>query len=133
MIWIIAILILLVWWFYLRTPQIVISCTDGMTGMNWAHTLSTRFPNKYDITIVLHGKLIHLGLSGNPHESFERKLTSLGVKFVICNLCLQEQIMGIRKITRYTTSTVLDFIEPVRFSIDYLVQRQINGATIIFA
>ncbi len=124
--------VLLIYWYYLYTSpqQLVISCTsingNIPKALQWADVLVRDYPGKYDITIVLHGEALKLGLTNNPHQTIMAGLAKQGVKFRICQLCLNEQSPEIKKDKKYAESTLLDFVKPVPFSVDYIAKRANN-------
>lgn len=56
-------------------------------------------------------------------------LNGLGVKFIVCDLCLQEQLPELVKTPQYKLSTLLGFVKPVPFSIDYIAS---NNSVVIY-
>lgn len=118
----------------------IISCfydkgSDVMPiGFSWANTLVTEFSKSYKVTILLHGENLQYGLKSsvyesifgtpNPYETFLKKLyCQHNVKIVICQLCLTQK--------GYNDSQLLEFIQPIAFSIDYLAKHQANKKAVI--
>jgi len=107
-------------------PQrLVISCfylnrvPDKLpVGLQWAQDLLTHFPNKYRITLLLHGQCLSLGLNspGNTFLSILKALSDSGFKIVICELCLKQ--------TGHNNRQLLPFVKPIAFSVDYLAEAQ---------
>ena len=130
----IAVIVLMyVYYLYKKPQKLVISAASGKidkddipAGLQWAAILVRDYPGKYDITVVLHGSLLKCGLTGNPHQTLVTSLAGQGVKFVICDMCLKEQLPEIQKDQRYKTATLLNFIRPVPFSADYIAERAKN-------
>jgi intracellular sulfur oxidation DsrE/DsrF family protein len=122
-----------VYYLYNQPQKLVISAASGKpdkdnipAGLQWAAILVRDYPGKYDITVVLHGSTIKYGLTENPQQTIMTSLNKLGVKFVICDMCLKEQLPEIQKDSQYKTATTLDFIKPVSFNADYIAERAKN-------
>ena len=118
-------------------PNVILSCfADGnpQTSFNWATILTTQFPsNAYQLTMLLHGDCLKYGLANdaylaefgvpNPFENILISENNAGVNIVICQLCLTKD--------GFNDSQLLDFIIPVPFSVQYIIQQQLLCGSIV--
>lgn len=103
-------------------------------GFSWGETLLKLFPNKYKITLLLHGECLKYGLNNeafcnnfkrkNPYKKFLKKLVEKGVQIVICEYCLTQD--------GFTNCELLKFVKPITFSVDYLAQAELKGKAVIY-
>ena len=105
-------------------------------GFKWIQVLSERFSSSQkEYILLLHGSCLYFGLQNsayearfnttNPQLTFLQNLHSAGVQIRICELCLQNE--------GFQNSDLLPFVQPVAFSIDYLINEQIeNDAVVIY-
>lgn len=125
----------------MKKQSIVISCIyDSVTtttlpvGFSWADVLTTKYSKKYKLTVLLHGECIKFGLnssiyfknykSKNPYSKFLKELKKRGVKIVICKLCLNND--------GFNVDQLLDFVEPIPFSIDFIARSEKKGKTVVY-
>ena len=124
-----------------KKTKVIISCfydsknEDLPVGFSWAKTLSTEFDHKYKITILLHGECLKYGLNSETYKSkydksnpYKKFLTNLSkefkVKIVICKLCLHED--------NFNDEQLLKFINPINFSVDYIIQSELKKKIVIY-
>jgi len=113
------------------------SCFDDGTppvSFKWTEILVTLFKKRqYQITMVLHGECLKYSLrsskypgGSNPYKTMLKSLSKkYCVNIVVCNLCLTEN--------DYSSEDVLPFIKPIPFSIDYIIQSQVqDNAKVIY-
>jgi intracellular sulfur oxidation DsrE/DsrF family protein len=90
---------------------------------------------KRDIIILLHGECLKYGLKSkvyrktygcraNPFAPFLLELRRKQVQIRICNLCLMQD--------GFDEQDLLEFVVPVPFSIDYLLQEEDRGAKVVY-
>jgi len=116
---------------------VVMSCfADGTppVSFKWTEILVTRFKKRdYKITMVLHGDCLKYALRSskypggkNPYKQMLKTLSEqYCVNIVVCHLCLVDD--------GYTTADVLSFIKEIPFSIDYIIQAQVDeNAKVIY-
>jgi intracellular sulfur oxidation DsrE/DsrF family protein len=110
--------------------NVLISCFNNSSkaslpvGLSWAKTLSDNYSDTYNVKMILHGDCIKFGLRSSKYERLLRNLYDIGVDIFICHLCLIND--------GFTDSDILQFIQPVPFSIDYIIQCQLQGDVIIY-
>jgi len=110
--------------------HILLSCFNDSTNdelpvaLDWAKTLLNLFPNKYRITVLLHGECIKYSLKkNNRRKKIIKKLHNDGVRFRVCKYCLEND--------GFSIDDVIRFIKPIKFSVDYIVKCQSRGIHII--
>jgi len=121
----------------MHSDEVVISCfNDGNPpiGFKWTSILLDKFEKRhYKITLVLHGDCLKYSLRSskypdgnkNPYKNLLKIYTDYGVHIVVCELCLNE--LG------YTNKDILSFVKPIPFSIDFIIQKQVQcNAVIIY-
>jgi len=122
---ILIILIIIIIYFYLMVNKkipLVISCYYDKPndkplpiGFSWAKILTTLYPNKYNLTLLLHGQCIPYGLDkeSNPYKKLLTELVNKhNVTIIICDYCLH--LLG------YSNQELLSFVKPIPFSVNYL-------------
>lgn len=119
-----------------KIKMVMSSFYDGVPPISftWVEDLLKLFPLKYNITILLHGECLKYGLkesvyvekygTTNPYAPLLKNFDSKGVKIVICNYCISQQ--------GFNDNQLLLFVEPIKFSIDYIATRDKMGDVIIF-
>lgn len=91
-------------------------------AFNWMNILSANFTSSQRAyVLLLHGACLSYGLKSrpglvNPFESFLTSLHSRGVSIKICHLCMDQN--------GFLVTELMSFVEPVAFSVDYLIQQQ---------
>ena len=83
--------------------------------------------------MLLHGGCLKYGLTNNaylshfgvpnPFESILVNEHNAGVNIVICQLCLTKD--------GFNDSELLNFIQPIPFSVQYLIQQQLACGSIV--
>lgn len=111
--------------------KILLSCfNDGVNGnmpvaLDWAVTLIKLFPKEYKIIILLHGECIKYCLKkNNIYLKLLKKMHKNGIKIRVCNYCLKKD--------GYDIDDKLNFIKPVKFSVDYVVKCQMKKIYVIY-
>lgn len=112
------------------THRILFSCfKDGESneiplGLDWANTLIKLFPKKYKITVLLHGKCIKYSMQNSKYKKLLRKMHKKGIHFKVCEYCLIKD--------GYNIKNLINFIKPIKFSIDYIAKYQSKCIPVIF-
>lgn len=125
-----------------KKTHLVISCYNNAfnpielpTGFTWTQDFVMLYPNKYRLTMLLHGGCLYYGLKSDVFEAkfgfpnpFVGFLTQIHfdhhVTIKICQFCVTND--------EFTDADLLDFVEPVPFGVNYLVQQELRGAIIIY-
>lgn len=120
--------------------KLIISCMNQQlngevpVGFGWLKTMATQFRDQYRLVGLLHGDCLKYGLNNetykrfygtdNPFARYLLKLSKLGVKLKLCQLCAEQN--------SYPPHGFLKPIKLVNFSVDYLAQQQLSGAAVVY-
>lgn len=126
-----------------KRRRVIISCYNAGTetntgqvlpvGFGWVNDLiSLKDNKKRKLIALLHGECLKYGLKNSVYKAkfgtnnpFKKLLqnwaTNDGVSIKICNLCLTQN--------GYTVADILPFVQPVPFSIQYIINQQSSSSS----
>lgn len=111
--------------------RVILSCFNDGTyqknpvALDWANTLCSLFPQKYKITVLLHGECIKYCLKkNNKYKKLLKKMHEKGIRFRVCGYCLEKD--------GYNPKNKLDFVKIIKFSVDYIIERNSNGVCVVY-